>query len=57
MEKVTLKSSEIKQVTGLSLEMIRKLCDTGKLRNVSGTRKRILVPRSSLEAYLAGEAQ
>ena len=53
MERQTLKTYEVRQITGQSLEAIRALVKQGVLPNVSGTR-RVLIPRSAVEKFLNG---
>lgn len=56
MERQTLKTCEVKQLTGQSLEAIRGLVKKGVLPNISGTR-RVLIPRSAVERYLNGDQE
>ena len=51
MEKLTLDTKEIVQLTGWGRDHVRVLVRNGQLNNV-GTRKRILISRKALLNYL-----
>jgi excisionase family DNA binding protein len=51
MERLTLDVKEIMALTGWGRDHVRQMVRDRKLPNV-GTRRRLLVPRKALEAYL-----
>jgi excisionase family DNA binding protein len=52
--KLTLTTLEVCSLTGLGRDHVQNLVKDGKLPNVSGNVKRILIPRSALERFLEG---
>ena len=53
--KLTVNTQEIQQLTGLGRDRIRTLVRSGVLPNVSGSPRRVVVPRTALEKYLQGQ--
>jgi excisionase family DNA binding protein len=55
--KLTLTTLEVVALTGISRDMVQNLVKGGILPNVTGTEKRIRIPRIALEKYLEAGGQ